>query len=104
MANWSFLTPHGRVLLCIARDPEIRLRDIAADIGITERHAYAVVTDLTDAGYVVKTREGRRNRYQVQDHLPLPELPDREQAIGEVLDVLAGRKSARGRGRARSSR
>ncbi len=103
MANWSFLTPHGRVLLCIAHDPEIRLRDIAADIGITERHAYAVVTDLTDAGYVVKTREGRRNRYQVQDHLPLPELPDREQAIGEVLDVLAGRTSARGRGRARSS-
>jgi DNA-binding MarR family transcriptional regulator len=95
MAKWSFLTPHGRVLLCIARDPEIRLRDIAADLGITERHAYAVVTDLTDAGYVVKTKEGRRNRYQVQNHLALPDLPDREQAIGEVLDVLSGRKVKR---------
>ena len=91
MANWGFLTTHGRVLLCIARDPEIRLRDIAADLGITERHAYAVVTDLTDAGYVVKTREGRRNRYQIQKHLALPDLPGREQAIGEVLDVLSGR-------------
>ena len=91
VANWSFLTNHGRVLLCIARDPEIRLRDIAADLGITERHAYAVVTDLAEAGYVVKTREGRRNRYQVQKHLALPELPGREQAIGDVLDVLSGR-------------
>ena len=91
VANWSFLTNHGRALLCIAHDPEIRLRDIAADLGITERHAYAIVTDLTDAGYVVKEREGRRNRYQVQNHLALPELPDREQAIGEVLDVLTGR-------------
>ncbi len=60
-------------------------------LGITERHAYAVVTDLSDAGYVVKTREGRRNRYQVQNHLLLPDLKDREQAIGEVLDVLTGR-------------
>ena len=58
MTNWSFLTNHGRALLCIAHDPEIRLRDIAADLGITERHAYAVVTDLTDAGYIVKEREG----------------------------------------------
>lgn len=95
VANWSFLTNHGRALLCIARDPDIRLRDLAAELGITERHAYAVVTDLTDAGYVVKTREGRRNRYQVQNHLALPDLPDRKQAIGEVLDVLAGRAPKR---------
>jgi hypothetical protein len=100
VANWSFLTNHGRVLLCIARDPEIRLRDIAAELGITERHAYAVVTDLTDAGYVLKTREGRRNRYQVQEHLALPDLPGREQAIGEVLDVLSGR-AVKGRSRVR---
>ena len=91
MPKWSFLTNHGRALLCVAHDPEIRLRDIAAELGITERHAYAIVTDLTDAGYVVKTREGRRNRYQVQTHLSLPDLRDREQAIGEVLDVLTGR-------------
>ena len=72
MANWSFLTNHGRALLSIAHDPEIRLHDIAAELGITERHAYAIVTDLADAGYVVKEKEGRRNRYQVQTHLALP--------------------------------
>jgi DNA-binding transcriptional ArsR family regulator len=95
VTNWSFLTNHGRALLCIAHDPETRLRDIAADLGITDRHAYAIVTDLTDAGYLVKEREGRRNRYQVQNHLALPELPDREQVIGEVLDVLTGRGEKR---------
>jgi hypothetical protein len=95
MAKWSFLTNHGRALLCIAQNPDVRLRDIAADLDITERHAYAIVTDLTDAGYIVKEREGRRNRYQVQNDLALPDLPDREQAIGEVLDVLTGRGAKR---------
>jgi DNA-binding MarR family transcriptional regulator len=95
VASWSFLTNHGRALLCIAQNPDIRLREIATDLGITERHAYAIVTDLTAAGYIVKEREGRRNRYQVQSHLALPELPDREQAIGDVLDVLTGRRAKR---------
>jgi DNA-binding MarR family transcriptional regulator len=95
VGNWSFFTNHGRVLLSIADNPEIRLRDIATDLGITERHAYAIVNDLTDAGYVLKEREGRRNRYQVQSHLALPELPDREQAIGDVLDVLTIRREKR---------
>ena len=93
MAHWSFLTNHGRALLCIAQNPEIRLREIAAELGITERHAYAIVTDLADAGYIVKLREGRRNRYQVQSHLALPELPDRERAIGDVLDMLTDRRA-----------
>ncbi len=82
MANWSFLTNHGRALLCIAHDPEIRLRDIVADLGITERHAYAVVTDLTDAGYIVKEREGRRNRYQVQNQLPCRNSPIVSRRLG----------------------
>jgi DNA-binding transcriptional ArsR family regulator len=95
VSTWSFLTNHGRALLCIAQNPDIRLREIATELGITERHAYAIVTDLTYAGYIVKEREGRRNRYQVQSHLALPELPDREQAIGDVLDVLTGRRAKR---------
>jgi DNA-binding transcriptional ArsR family regulator len=95
VATWSFLTNHGRALVCIAQNPDIRLREIATELGITERHAYAIVTDLTDAGYVVKEREGRRNRYQVQSHMALPELPDREQAIGDVLGVLTGRRVKR---------
>jgi DNA-binding transcriptional ArsR family regulator len=90
VADWSFLTNHARVLLCIAHDPGVRLRDIAARVGITERTAYGIVTDLTDAGYVVKERDGRRNRYQIQEHLPLPETDGRERTIGEVLALLVG--------------
>jgi DNA-binding transcriptional ArsR family regulator len=86
--GWSFLTNHARALACIARDPGIRLRDIAATLGITERSAYGIVTDLTDAGYVLKEKDGRRNRYQIQDHLPFPDPISREPTIGEVLDLL----------------
>jgi DNA-binding IclR family transcriptional regulator len=86
------LTNHGRALLCIAQDPEVRLRDIAASLGITERRAFGIVNDLTEAGYVIKDKDGRRNRYQVQKHLPLPDAVEREQAIGQVLDLLTGRK------------
>jgi len=68
--NWSFLTNHARVLLCIASDPGARLRDIAASLSITERSAYGIVTDLAAAGYVVKQKDGRRNRYQIQAHPP----------------------------------
>ena len=95
MATWSFLSNHGRALLSITQNPNVRLREIASDLGVTERHAYAIVADLTDAGYVVKERDGRRNRYQVQSHLALPELPDRERAIGDVLDVLTDRRTKR---------
>lgn len=90
MAGWSFLTNHARVLLCISHDPGVRLRDIAARTGITERTAYGIVTDLADAGYVVKQKDGRRNRYEIQAHLPLPETDGRERTIGEVLALLAG--------------
>ena len=86
--EWGFLTNHGRVLLCIANDPGVRLRDIAAELGVTERTAYGIVTDLSDAGYVVKTKDGRRNRYEVQGHLPLRDAVSRERTIGEVLEVL----------------
>jgi len=90
VADWSFLTNHARVLLCIARDPGVRLRDIAARAGVTERTAYGIVTDLTRAGYVVKHRDGRRNRYQIQAHLPLPETDSRKHTIGEILVLLTG--------------
>jgi DNA-binding transcriptional ArsR family regulator len=91
MPQWTFLSNHGRALLCIARDPDVRLREIAVDVGITERSAYALVSDLAEAGYVTKERDGRRNRYRIEEDLPLPELTDRELAIGEVLGVLTGR-------------
>jgi hypothetical protein len=99
MTEWSFLTNHARVLVCIAHDPGARLRDIATTVGITERSAYAIVTDLTDAGYVVKDShtDGRRNRYQIQTHLPLPEDIAGERTVGEVLDLLADATTRRAR-------
>jgi predicted DNA-binding transcriptional regulator len=90
MASWTFLTNHARVLLCVAHDPGVRLRDIAASLNITERSAFAIITDLAEAGYVVKEKNGRRNRYHVQTHLPLPEPIGRERTIGEVLAILTG--------------
>jgi MarR family len=90
MTSPGSLTSHARVLPCIARDPGVRLRDIAASLGITERSGHGIVTDLAEAGYIVKQKNGRRNRYQVQAHLPLPEPTSRERTVGEVLALLAG--------------
>ena len=81
--RWTFLTNHARVLLCIAHD-------IAARLDITECSAYGIVTDLAQAGYIVKHKDGRRNRYQIQAHLPLPEPTSQEHTLGEVLALLAG--------------
>jgi DNA-binding transcriptional ArsR family regulator len=88
MADWNFLTIHGRALLCIANDPGVRLRDIADRLSITERTAYGIVTDLTKGGYVTKDRDGRRNRYEIQAHLPIKEAVGRDLTIGEVLDLF----------------
>ncbi len=90
MGSWSFLSSHGRVLLFLARDPGLRLRDIAVRAAITERSAYGIVSDLTAAGYITKHKDGRRNRYQIQAHLPLPDSASRGRTIGEVLALLAG--------------
>jgi hypothetical protein len=88
--RWSFLTNHARVLLCIAHDPGVRLRDIAAAVGITERSAHGIVADLATAGYVVKGKDGRRNRYSIQEHLPLRDQIGQQRTIGELLEVLVG--------------
>ena len=93
MTEWSFLTNRARVLVCIAHDPGVRLRDIANTLDITERSAYGIVTDLTASGYVVKLKDGRRNRYRIQAHLPLREAITQERTIGEVLDILVESKT-----------
>jgi DNA-binding IclR family transcriptional regulator len=85
---WSFLTNHARTLLFIAGRADARLIDIASELGVTERTAYGIVTDLTVAGYLEKERDGRRNRYHVQHHLPIPDNLARQRTIGELLDVL----------------
>ncbi len=91
MTEWGFLTNHARALVCIAHDPGVRLREIADVLGVTERRAFGIVTDLTEAGYVVKDKDGRRNRYRIQDHLPLPRPVGREPTVGELLGVLVDR-------------
>lgn len=86
---WGFLTNHAQALLCIAHDPGVRLREIATALGITERAAFGIVTDLVEAGYVVKDKNGRRNRYDVQVDKPLPEALLRQRTVGQLVELLA---------------
>jgi len=95
VGEWSFFTNHARVLICIAGDPGLRLRDLAAALGVTERSAYGIVADLVEAGYIAKDKDGRRNRYRVEAQLPLPESIGRERTIGDVLGLLVNADSRR---------
>ena len=95
--RWDFLTNHAHVLTCVAHDPGIRLRDIAAAVGITERAAHRILSELVEEGYVLREREGRRNRYQVVSELPLRHPLVQEREIGDLLELLLG--SARPAGR-----
>ncbi len=76
------------MLLCIANDPGVRLREIGDAVGITERAAHRIVTELADAGYISRARVGRRNRYTIQSDLPIPDPLAREQRIGDLLALL----------------
>ena len=87
--GWTFLTNHAQVLVCIARDPGVRLREIGDRVGITERAAHRIVAELADAGYITRERNGRRNRYTINAHLPVPDPIAREQMnLGELLEIL----------------
>jgi DNA-binding IclR family transcriptional regulator len=93
MSQWSFLTNHAHVLLCIAHDPNTRLRDIAESVGITERAAHRIVAELVEEGFVSRERVGRRNRYEVHperrfDHPTLTHPAMRERTMAEVLSVF----------------
>jgi hypothetical protein len=80
--GWTFLTNHAQVLVCIAHDPGVRLRDIGERVGITERAAHRIVTGLAAAGYITRQRNGRRNHYTINTQLPLPDPILREQNVG----------------------
>jgi hypothetical protein len=97
--SWSFLTSHAQVLVCIAGDPDIRLRELGDAVGLTERAAHRIVSELVDAGYVTRTRRGRRNRYAVHDHLPLPDPLARGQRVGDLLEILGRRQISASSGR-----
>lgn len=89
MGDWSFLSNHGLALLCIARDPDMRIRDIGDSIGIKERAAHRIVSELVEAGYVKRERQGNRNRYKVRPDVPMRHPLVQEHWIGEILAVLA---------------
>ena len=97
MQQMRFITNHGQVLLRIAHDPDARLRDIGGHLGITERRVYDIVSDLVDGGYVVKSKKGRRNSYQIQDHLTIPGASEQGRSVGKLLQLLTG-SSANGSG------
>jgi MarR family protein len=86
--SWSFLTNHAQALLCIAEDPGIRLREVGELVGVTERAAHRIVAELVAAGYVTRTRHGRRNQYTVHRDLPLPDKIARRQRLGVLLEIL----------------
>ena len=87
---WRFLTNHAHVLTCIGADPSVRLRDIAVSVGVTERTAAELVNDLVRAGYLTKTRDGRRNTYQVHGELPLRHPLHRHHTVGDLIRFLEG--------------
>jgi hypothetical protein len=94
--HWTFLTRHAQVLLCIADDPTMRLRDIGDQVGITERAAHRIVGELIADGYLSREREGRRNRYTLRPQLPLPDPMARDQKVGDLLEVLTSRPTSPG--------
>ena len=97
MPAWTFLTNHARVLAVLAGDGETRLRDLALALGVTERTACGLVADLTQAGYLVKVREGRRNRYRVHTYLPIGDPLVGERTVADTLGIaVTGRRSSDG--------
>ena len=94
MAEWSLLTNHGHALLCVARDPEMTLRKIGDCVGITERAAHRIVTDLVDEGYLEKRREGTRNRYKINPEVPMRHPLVQDHWVGELLAVLVSERDS----------
>jgi len=86
--SWTFLTNHAHVLLTLALDPELRIRDVAVKVGITERAAQRILHDLVEAGYVERQRHGRRNTYRLALELPLRHPLESRHTVGELVDLL----------------
>ena len=94
MAQWTFLTNHAHVLMCVSENPNVRMRDVATQVGITERAAQRIVTELEQAGYLERMREGRRNSYQLNPSMPLRHPLDSAHRIGELLAAFASHSGA----------
>ncbi len=87
--TWTFLTNHSHVLICLARDPQLRLRDLAEQVGITERAVQGIVKDLEAAGCLIRHREGRRNRYAIVTDRPMRHRVERQHVVGDLLGAMA---------------
>jgi DNA-binding transcriptional ArsR family regulator len=92
MSDWTFLTNHALVLSHMRRHPRVTARELGDAIGITERATRRIIADLDEAGYIIKKREGRRNRYRVNTDLPLRHPTNQETAVGDLLQALGGKK------------
>ena len=86
--SWTFLTNHSHVLICLARDPQLRLRDLADQVGITERAVQGIINDLEAAGCLTRHREGRRNRYEIVTDRPMRHQVERQHVVGDLLGVM----------------
>jgi len=85
---WTFLTNHAHVLLCIATDPQARIRELAVRVGITERAVQRIIFDLEEGGYLTHERDGRRNTYRVRAHLPLRHPVERKNKVAALLALV----------------
>jgi hypothetical protein len=90
-SRWTFLTNHGHVLLCLARAPELRLRDVAVEVGVTERAVQRIVADLEEGGYLIRRRAGRHNEYEINDSLPLRHALEAHQNVQALVRLVSGR-------------
>ena len=102
--QFDFLTNHAHVLVCVARDPGVRLRDIADAVGITERATHRILSELVDAGFVVREKVGRRNHYQVVTGFPLPHPLVEQKEVGDLLGLLVERRRRSTKGSPRNRR
>lgn len=93
--QWTFLSNHGHVLVCLARDPGARLRDVAADVGITERAAQKIVGDLAEAGVLRRQRAGRRNTYRLDLDVPLRHALEAHRTVGALLGMVLDRQAVK---------
>jgi predicted ArsR family transcriptional regulator len=93
--HWTFLSNHGHVLVCLAQNPDARLRDVAQAVGITERAVQKIVSDLEEAGVVVREREGRRNRYWLHTDRPLRHPIEAHRTVGALLGMVLDRAEMR---------
>ncbi|MCA9581824.1 MAG: winged helix-turn-helix transcriptional regulator [Myxococcales bacterium] len=87
-ASWTFLSNHAHVLVCLARDPDTRLRDVADEVGITERGVFKIVTDLEEGGVITRLREGRRNHYEIDTAVTLRHPLEAHRTVGSLLETL----------------